>query len=306
MPVLAAIELTARTTLRRHGVSSRWHATRHGLIHSLEGAGSGELGAIVCVHGLASSGSSFAQSIPELLQSFSRVVAVDLPGHGASPLPLGRLDSTLLVSTLEEVLLAQSGAPVWLVGNSLGGALVLRFAITHPTKVRGVVLTSPAGAPLSDAELEYVLAHFRLSDVAHARRFFERLYHRPPPLLTAIAWDFRRLVRAPHLTELMDALPEAASFSREELAGLEPPTQLLWGESDRLLPRTARDFFRDALPASTEFESLRGVGHSPHVETPRAFARSVVAFAVDVTTQARERQQARKPIPDDSNVATPK
>lgn len=306
MPVLAAIELTARTTLRRHGVSSRWHATRHGLIHSLEGVGRGALGPIVCVHGLASSASSFAQSIPDLLNSFSRVVAVDLPGHGASPLPLGRLDGTLLVSTLEEVLLAQTGAPVWLVGNSLGGALVLRLAIAHPTKVRGVVLTSPAGAPLSDAELECLLARFRLSDVAHARRFFERLYHRPPPLLTAIAWDFRRLVRAPHLIELMEALPEAASFSREELAGLKPPIQLLWGESDRLLPRTALDFFRAALPATTGFEALSGVGHSPHVETPRAFARSVVAFAHDVTTQASERQQARKPAPYDFSDTAPK
>jgi pimeloyl-ACP methyl ester carboxylesterase len=87
MPAFAALEATARARLRLAGVSSRCCATRHGCVHLFDGLGQGQLGPVICVHGLVSSAASFAQALLALKPHFSRVLALDLLGHGRSAVP---------------------------------------------------------------------------------------------------------------------------------------------------------------------------------------------------------------------------
>lgn len=66
-------------------------------------------------------------------------LAVDLPGHGASPEPL-----TDLYGDAEHVVrvLAHVGRPVVLVGHSYGGAVVTEAAVRHPGVAHLVHLTA--------------------------------------------------------------------------------------------------------------------------------------------------------------------
>ena len=50
----------------------------------------------------------------------------------------------------------------------------------------------------------------------------------------------------------------------------------MWGARDRLLPEGTLDFFRRALPRA-DVVLLENAGHLPHLETPRALARALLA-----------------------------
>jgi pimeloyl-ACP methyl ester carboxylesterase len=279
MPALATLEAATRARLWLAGFERRFCATRHGLIHAFEGPGSGELGRVVCVHGLASSASSFGRVLLDLEPHFERLLALDLPGHGSSPTPRGRLHSRLLVESVEEALFAATESPALLVGNSLGGGLALRFALDHPDRVRGLVLSSPAGAALTHAASTQILDHFEMASLQDGQRFFKKLYHRPLPLERVFAWDLVRHVRRPHLRQLVDELRDAPSFRPSELSALVPPALRGWGASDDLMPPEAREYFEAHSPAHVQSQRWVEVGHSPHVETPRRFTDAVLTFA---------------------------
>ena len=70
--------------------------------------------------------------------------------------------------------------PAIIYGNSLGGALAIKYALHRPALVRSLVLVSPAGALLPDAEWEALVKTFNVTSPLEARRFLAPLYHRPP------------------------------------------------------------------------------------------------------------------------------
>ena len=57
------------------------------------------------------------------------------------------------------------------------------------------------------------------------------------------------------------------------------PTLLIWGQSEKLLPYEGLDFFRAHLPAHAEIHEVKGFGHMPQMEHPRAFVERLETFA---------------------------
>jgi pimeloyl-ACP methyl ester carboxylesterase len=94
----------------------------------------------VLVHGLGASHLAWVQ-VGEALAGIGRVIALDLPGFGASPLAgrgAGLMDQRRTVSRVIEKL--GSGAVV-LGANSMGGATAVLQAAVEPQSIAGVVLT---------------------------------------------------------------------------------------------------------------------------------------------------------------------
>ncbi len=95
---------------------------------------------LVFLHGMGSSSATWTRCM-ELLQGRHQVLAIDLLGHGASPVPddpeLYTRDGAL--ADIDE-LLAEVAEPAVLVGHSLGGYLALAHAATRPGAVRGIVV----------------------------------------------------------------------------------------------------------------------------------------------------------------------
>lgn len=76
-----------------------------------------------------------------------RVVLVDLPGHGDSPMP-DPFSLQAVADALDGVLAKQPSDSVILVGHGLGGLVSLLEASAHPERVRGlVVIDAAARAP---------------------------------------------------------------------------------------------------------------------------------------------------------------
>src|SRR5919107_1204705 len=103
---------------------------------------------LVFVHGLGGSQTTWATVLGNFAENY-RVVALDLPGHGASsklsPDEGGDYSVPALAAALGEVIEKLDLAPAVVVGHSLGGAAALDLALTRPKLVRGVVLVNSAG-----------------------------------------------------------------------------------------------------------------------------------------------------------------
>lgn len=104
---------------------------------------------VVFLHGSgngASGYSNFKANYPELAQAGYRTIVPDLIGFGYSDKPDDveyHLD--FFIDCLKQTLDAIGVTQATLVGNSLGGAVALGFALAHPASVEKLVLMAPGG-----------------------------------------------------------------------------------------------------------------------------------------------------------------
>ena len=265
-----------RAALAASGYTSRDVSTRGARVRIVEGRGGGKLPTVVLLHGLGSRGADYLPLLRRIRPHVRRVVAPDLPGHGASEVP-APFDLDACVSALVEALDATLDEPAVVFGNSLGGFSAIRFALERPSLARKLFLASPAGAPSSPDELERTLALLRVESHGHALRFLETVLHREPgPFRHLVAWGLRRRFSA--VRPLIERVPHAPSFTPDELARLTMPVHLVWGRSERLLPPSHLAFFRAHLRGAT-IEEPHGFGHSPWLDDVSRVARRLIAFA---------------------------
>jgi pimeloyl-ACP methyl ester carboxylesterase len=213
------------------------------------------------------------------------VIAVDLPGFGASPMPPPGtppgIDS--LVSLVSEFLGHLGVERPHVAGNSMGGQLALEMAARG--LVRSATALSPAGFA-SPAEMTYGRASLWLSvrlarrtaryaDTLFATSFGRKvglsLFLARPERLTGAeaAENTRALAQAPWFDETLPAL-RACDFADGRDIGV--PVAVAWGAKDRLLlPRQARRAAR-IIPRARVL-LLEGCGHVPTWDDPEQVAR---------------------------------
>lgn len=275
-------EHVARASLRvLGGYTSRHVETSMGRVHVLEAEGRGHRPPVVLLHGLSSAGVHFLPMLGALHGRFSRIILPDLPGHGFSDFPRspgagGFHDATF--QALDQLV----GEPAVFFGNSLGGYAAIRYAAARPYRVRGLFLASPAGAAMTDAELEALRALFRLRGHRDALAFIDRLLARPGWTRHVLAWGIERQFRRPEVDAVLRIAAAEHLLTPGELARLEMPTVLWWGRHERILPARNLEFFRAHLPAHARVEEPEGFGHSPFLDDPHALARRLSAFGDEV------------------------
>jgi pimeloyl-ACP methyl ester carboxylesterase len=113
-------------------------------------------------------------------------------------------------------------------------------------------------------------------DTAGAARYLDRAFHRAPLLLRLFPREVLGAMAAEPCQGILDALAEEDFLEERELSKLHVPVRLVRGAHDRLLPEGTFDFFRRALPRA-QVVVLEGAGHLPHLESPRALARALLA-----------------------------
>jgi len=277
--LLPAVERAMRFGLNRRGFASRDVRTPAALLHAFDAPGRGSLPPMAVLHGIGSAATAFWATMERIRPHVRRIVAPDLPAHGFSASPSARLTPETLFATVTEALDHLFDEPVLLVGNSLGGALSLHYALARPERVLGMVLISPAGARVTEEEWRAVVRSFQIESVAEARQMLGRIYHRMPWYMPAFAPDFRVTMQRRAIRELLesatlDSLPEP-----ERLRALRMPILLLWGRSERVLPASSLTYFREHLPPQAIIEEPAGFGHCPHLDDPVRLAARIVQFA---------------------------
>ena len=180
-------------------------------VHVLEFKGEGLLPPIVLLHGISSCASDYYPLIRCLQTSHRRVIAIDLPGHGetiANPsLTLPELEH-LMLSSVDTALKALKVGRCVLCGNSLGGFVATRYAATHSRMLSGLVLISPAGAPLSEQDLIKVQQLFRIENLGDAVMFLDKILGSPriPYLLRrVVGWFIQERLKKPSVKRILAA-----------------------------------------------------------------------------------------------------
>ena len=216
------------------------------------------------------------------------VIALDLPGFGASPMPPagtppGAGSLTDLVTDFLERLGVQRPH---VAGNSLGGWISLELA--KRGRVASATALSPAGfhngleavyqqtsfriliaiTRLIATNAEQILSRPRLRQLA-----FAQLVAHPLKLpREEIGPSVRALANAPWFDDTLRAINEEHFTGG---AAISAPVTIAWGEYDRvLLPRQASRAAR-AIP-SARMLTLSGCGHVPMTDDPEQVARVIL------------------------------
>jgi pimeloyl-ACP methyl ester carboxylesterase len=240
---------------------------------------------VVLLHEQGEFAARWMRMLPDLVATH-RVIAPDLPGHGASDLIPGRLDVERVLSWLDELIVHTCPSPPVLVGHMLGGAIAARFAVDRPDRLRSLVLVDTFG--LRGFRPKPALA---LALVRYIRRptedSFDRLYRQCAVDLDGmrdhmdVRWALFRayvLDRAatPQLKAALPQLMRAFAIRRirpAELARIRVPTTLIWGRHD---PATS---LRAAQAASARYgwqlHVIDNAADDPVLEQPEATLRAL-------------------------------
>jgi pimeloyl-ACP methyl ester carboxylesterase len=236
---------------------------------------------VVLLHGLGSSGADWpAQRLA--LEPHYRVIAVDLPGHGASPLPAGSLTIEGMAGALAALLAGLREPPAHVVGLSLGACVALRLALAAPGRVRSLTLVNPfarvqAAGPGDLVRLAQRLLLLGTRPVsvmaAHvARRLFPWPEQRP--LYEAAVASLAATPRAAYLA----AMRALARFdARGQVAAVRQPTLIVAGDRDSSVPLAAKVALAAAMP-SARLLVVPGSGHATPHDQPAAFNRALLEF----------------------------
>lgn len=225
--------------------------------------------------------------VSDVLAAEYDVIAVDLPGFGASePLPPGvPYDLSTVAAALGALCAALGVERPHLAGNSLGGLLALEMG--RLGTARSVTALSPAGF-WSDAERVYAVTALRAMRAgarALPRPALERLTRSAAGRAALTGAIYARPGRrAPEavVAETL-ALRGASGFERtlaaggsvrfdHDLPGL--PVTIAWGSRDRLLPPRQGVRAKRTLPGA-RLVRLRGCGHVPMNDDPALVTRVV-------------------------------
>lgn len=287
LPRLADRVLLQSLYLR--GYTSRHFRTSVGKLHALECEGRGPLPPIVILHGLSAAGQYYENLMRRVRPHVRRVIAPDMPGHGYSDMPPEGLDHQTLGAGLREGLDQILREPAIVFGNSLGAAAAVRYASEKPSKVLGLFLAAPGGAPMPDEELEDFVDAFMLDCHEKALEFVDRLFHRPPTFRHLLAWGVRQQFGREGIEQLLRSVRSHDLLRPDELSRLPMPVTVLWGEADRILRPSDRRFFEEHLPRHAEVHVLREYGHVPHMSHPDSLAHHLLEFVRRVSGHSRVR-----------------
>jgi pimeloyl-ACP methyl ester carboxylesterase len=282
--VIHAYEARGRRMLRRAGFSQRSIPTRIGSIAALDGQGGGKT-PIMLVHGFSSESVHYAKLIDLLRPHVGRILVPDLPAHGHSDAPPRGTTAAELRAGIVEAFDHLIDEPTIIFGNSMGGLASLYYALARPEKVKGLMLVSPAGAAMTNDELDTLLGQFRLRTYGDAVGFVDRLLVEPSWLKHAIAWGVKRKFANPQLQALLVTLGPSDLLRPDDLSKLEVPTLLWWGEDDRILPPASFEFFKKHLPAGSIIEKPPRMSHSPYLEDPDGVAARIVELVLALESE---------------------
>ncbi|HSF36786.1 MAG TPA: alpha/beta fold hydrolase [Nocardioides sp.] len=269
-------------------------AVLHGQALSYVDSGSGP--AVLFIHGILGSQRQWSHLVDEVDEDH-RVVVPDLFGHGDSAKPTGDYSLGSHAATLRDLLDHLSIERVTLVGHSLGGGIAMQFYYLFPERVDRLVLVASGGlgrevnlvlrsATLPGAEqvLGVIASGPVLERVEALGRGAQKVGWKPGADIGAIWRGFTSLGDRESRRAFLATTRAVIDFggqsisAHDHLAGVTPPpTMVVWGSKDRMIPAWHALTAQRAL-SQCRVELFEGAGHFPHLDDPDRFARMLREF----------------------------
>lgn len=226
---------------------------------------------VIFIHGAG--GSQFTWSCQKtFFERRSNPIILELPGHGGSG-GEGEEEIGRYADHVRSFMKNLGLQKAFLVGHSMGGAIVQTLALTNPEMIKGIVLVG-TGAKLKvlpvilegiknnfDETAQKIIrfAYSRKASVELIERGIESLKECRPKVLYG---DFMACDRF----DIMN-----------EVGKIDLPTLILYGDEDELTPVKYSQFLHRRITGS-KLESLPGSGHMVMMESPEVFNQKILEF----------------------------
>ena len=250
--------------------------------------------ALVMLHGVGSSSEGWEESAVLLASSGSRVICVDLPGHGESSRERGDYSLGALASTVRDLIDLLNLGPVILVGHSLGGGISLQFLYQYPTHVRGLVLVNSGGLgreanwalrlaslPGSGVVIGAAVNKRTMAAYNSAYRALRKALRRGEEAREHALERFGWLAESDRRHTFLSTLRSVVDVSGQRVSALEKlhlsrslPVLIIWGRKDAIIPVSHGELAHSMLEHS-EFVVFDDAAHEPHRTDPERFATTI-------------------------------
>ncbi len=243
------------------------------------------VGVVCLVHGLGDHSSRYAHVAAALAEAGYVTLAFDQRGHGASQGARG--DAVSYDQQMDDIkrLLAEAGErypalPRFLYGHSMGGNMVLNYALRRRPPIQGVIATGPWLRAAFDPPAWRV----RAGRVLHKIR---------PALLQPSGLDVTAVSRDPAMVQAYRDNPlihdkislrvyfscvAAGRWALEHAAEFALPLLLMHGGADRLTSAAASREFAAKITAGCTYKEWDGLFHEIHNEPEQ---QQVFAYMID-------------------------
>ncbi|MGH8429191.1 MAG: alpha/beta fold hydrolase [Solimonas sp.] len=242
---------------------------------------------LVFLHGSgngASGYSNFKGNYPELAQAGYRCIVPDLIGFGYSDKPDDvEYPLSFFVDCLKQTLAAIGVSKVTIVGNSLGGAVALGYALAHPADVERLVLMAPGGLnELPDyLAMPGMQAMFALygsgKPVTEAlmKEFFIKAFVVDPSCVTDALVHERAEMAKLQNPQVIKTLK--VPVMTERLGEIACPVLTLWGLNENMMPDSGILRLAKSLK-NGRMVLVPNCGHWVMIEHRGLFNRTVLDF----------------------------
>jgi pimeloyl-ACP methyl ester carboxylesterase len=239
----------------------------------------------------------YFRSLAPLLARSHTVYAIDLPGHGHSPIdPGASFDEPYFRQAVIRFIEQLDLSTVTIVGESIGGALALTVAAALPQRVKRVYAINPY-----DYETRYgdgirrgnwfanlIIGSLQIPVLGAINASLENRmvlgkimgggYHDPRKLPADLLAEFNEVARRPGYTRMARKVLagwRSWSQARDTYRQISAPVTLIYGDSDWSRPNE-RERTR-SLVAASQMVTLKNTGHFSAVENPSELARVILA-----------------------------
>jgi pimeloyl-ACP methyl ester carboxylesterase len=250
--------------------------------------------AVAFVHGLGGCWQNWLENIPYFARRH-RVIALDLPGFGSSPVPQWEISIPAYGKLLLELCDAIGVRDCVVVGNSMGGFVSAEAAIEQPDRFEKLVLVSAAGVSSARLRRQPTEVAARMMAAAapllfklQTRTFRRRrarnaawrgIFHSPGKLRPELIWEF--FSGGDRAQSFVEALGSLAGYDiLDRLEEVEVPTLIVWGAQDHVVPPADALGYARRLKNS-RLEVFDQTGHVPMAERPVRFNRVLERFLTE-------------------------
>lgn len=252
----------------------------------------------VLVHGVGARADRWRENLEPLAAAGLHVFAVDLPGHGFAVKGDGFDEYSVprYADFLQQFLDSIGATRAALIGTSLGGHVAATVACAAPERVSALVMVGTLGIVPIGAAAREALAK-SIADVTEdgIRAKLGKVIHDPSLVTEAWVRTEARINSSPGAAASFKALgayfcdrldDDLVGERLAELAVL-PPTLLVWGAEDVIVPPSIGDRARLILDrAEVSSHTIEAAGHAPYLERPELFNTAVLSFLRSSTVLA--------------------
>jgi esterase len=236
---------------------------------------------LLIVHGLFGSGRNWGV-IARNLATTRRVLVIDMRNHGHSP-RASTHSYPDMAADLAEVIESE-GAPMDVLGHSMGGKAVMQLALTRPDLLRKIVVADIAPVAYSHDQTDNITAmrSMDLTNLTSRGEADRRLSLTvPDPALRAFFLQSLDLRATPpawrlNLDVLESEMPKIVGWPGT-IGSFTGPTLFLTGELSHYVLPEYRETIRGYFPKA-RFAKLPDAGHWLHADRPREFEETVDVF----------------------------